>query len=86
LYLGGWGEAAVVNGASQAKPPRSLAPPLAGFLVVLEDPSLIFLYNNMIVVSALNSEDQQLCVAGQCGISISPLFVLSWIFSNIVLL
>jgi hypothetical protein len=28
LYLGGWGEAAVVNGASQAKPPRSLAPPL----------------------------------------------------------
>jgi hypothetical protein len=30
LYLGGWGESAAVLGRSQAKPPRSLAPPLGG--------------------------------------------------------
>ena len=28
LYLGGWAESGLVNGASQANSPRSLAPPL----------------------------------------------------------
>jgi len=34
LYLGGWGEAVAVNGRFQAKPPRSLAPPLGQTLRV----------------------------------------------------